>query len=238
MIFIRSFVFNILFYLNMIIWMVGCLPFFFFPKAYLLKAARWWAQSNLWLLEVSAGVKHEFRYLERIPQGKILVASKHQSFWETFTFFVFLDRPIFVLKKELVWIPVFGWYLKKIGCIAVDRTAGDSAMRLMVAKAKKAKENNRQIIIFPEGTRRALGAPPDYKRGVALLYRVLDVPCVPVGLNSGVCWPRRKFIRKPGTIVVEICEVIPPKKGRDEFLEQLQSSIETTSERLLYEQAG
>jgi 1-acyl-sn-glycerol-3-phosphate acyltransferase len=153
--------------------------------------------------------------------------------WETFTLVTLFDDPAYVFKRELMWIPVFGWYAWKSDMIPIDRAARGGALAGMIARAKAEFARGRQIIIFPEGTRTAPGAPPDYRAGVALLYAQAGVPCLPVALNSGRFWPRRKFLRHPGTIVLEALDVIPPGLPREEFATRLEREIETATARLL-----
>ncbi|HYF53726.1 MAG TPA: lysophospholipid acyltransferase family protein, partial [Salinarimonas sp.] len=173
---------------------------------------------------------------ERIPAGGLIVASKHQSLWETFALFTVFDDPCYILKRELMWIPIFGWFTIKGGMVPINRRGGATALAAMNARARhEVRERRRQIIIFPEGTRRAPGAEPSYKYGVAHLYATLGVPLLPVALNSGLYWPRRRFIRRPGTIVVEIGEPIPPGLDRDVVFRELQASVEAMSGRLLLE---
>ena len=235
MLVLRSLVFNVLFYLNLIFWLSAIIPVFVMPRWGIIKAARAWAHSSLRLLEAVVGTKVEFRGLERLPKGGILVAAKHQSMWETFALLTIVDDPAFILKRELMLIPFFGWYAAKARSVAVDRSAGSKALALMNARAREEAAQGRQIMIFPEGTRRAAGAPPAYKYGVAHLYTTLGVPCVPIALNSGLYWPRRQFIRRPGTVVVEILEPIPPGLPRDTFFAEVQTRIEEASDRLLRE---
>jgi 1-acyl-sn-glycerol-3-phosphate acyltransferase len=231
----RSLAFNIAFYLNLLVWMIICIPTFLMPYWAVLRVAQGWARSSVMLMRLIVGTKVEFRHLERIPPGGILLAAKHHSVWETFALLPVVDRPTFILKRELTWLPLFGWLLLKAGMIAVNRKAGMSALTSMTRRAIATVRGGRQIIIFPEGTRKAPGAPPDYKFGVAHIYRQLNVPCVPVALNSGLFWPRRKFLRRPGTIIVEVLEPIPPGLPRDEFFARLQEVLETASNRLLAE---
>jgi 1-acyl-sn-glycerol-3-phosphate acyltransferase len=177
----------------------------------------------------------EIRGRERIPPGGLLVAAKHQSFLETFALLPLVDDPAFILKRELLWIPLFGWLAWKAGMIPIDRSGGAQALAAMNRRARAEIAAGRQILIFPEGTRRAAGAPPAYKFGVAHLYRAFGVACLPVALNSGLYWPRRQFIRRPGKVVIEILDPIPPGLSRDVFLQELQDRIETASNRLLAE---
>jgi 1-acyl-sn-glycerol-3-phosphate acyltransferase len=171
--------------------------------------------------------------LEKIPPGPLIVASKHQSSWETFALLTLFADPTFIVKRELMWIPWFGWYIWKARMIPVDRGAGTQALVLMTEKARVELQHDRQLVIFPEGTRRAIGAEPAYKFGVAHLYAEIGVPCLPVALNSGLAWPRRKFLRYPGTVRVEILDPIPPGIARGEFFQRLRSDIEQATARLV-----
>ncbi|MEI8277946.1 MAG: lysophospholipid acyltransferase family protein, partial [Hyphomicrobiales bacterium] len=141
--------------------------------------------------------------------------------------------PVFIVKRELQWIPVFGWLMIKGRMVPVDRSAGSQALAEMAERARIELADNRQLIIFPEGTRRAAGAEPRYKFGVAHLYAAEGVPCVPIALNSGLFWPRRSIRRIPGTVVIEILDPIPPGLEKDVFYKRLQSDIETATERLI-----
>lgn len=232
---LRSLLFNAAFYLNLVVWMLVIIPTFAMPRKALIRAAQAWARSSVWLMRAIVGTRVEYRGLERIPPGGLLVAAKHQSFWETFVLASLFDDPAFILKRELMWLPFFGWYLWKADMVPIDRRKGSLALVEMNARAREAMAEGRQILIFPEGTRRAPGAPPAYKYGVAHLYANLGVPCLPVALNSGLYWPRRRFLRRPGTIVVEILEPIPPALPRDAFFRELQDRIEAASDRLLAE---
>ena len=229
---LRSVLFNVLFYLNLVLHIVVAIPTFVLPRRVFMAIAKSWGHTSNWLLRVVAGVKVEYRGLEKIPPGALLVASKHQSFWEAFTLLTLFDDPAFIVKRELMWIPFFGWLLWKADQVPVDRKAKGGAMAGMIENARKALGAGRQIVIFPEGTRTAPGAPPAYKSGVAHLYAAAGVPCLPVALNSGLFWPRRKFLRRPGTIVLEVLDSIPPGLDRDEFAARLEREIETAQGRL------
>ncbi|MCC5978360.1 MAG: 1-acyl-sn-glycerol-3-phosphate acyltransferase [Salinarimonas sp.] len=235
MLILRSLAFNLAYYLNLFVWMVLCLPVLALPRRVFMRVARAWARSSLWLLKMIAGTEVDFRGLEKIPAGGMIVASKHQSLWETFALLVILDDPAYVLKRELMWIPFFGWYAWKARSVPVDRKGGSQALKEMNARARAEIAAGRQIIIFPEGTRRQPGAPPAYKFGVAHLYAKLGAPCLPVALNSGMYWPRRRFIRHPGTIVVDVLDPIAPGMTRDVFFAELQSRIEGATNALLEE---
>jgi 1-acyl-sn-glycerol-3-phosphate acyltransferase len=232
---LRSVVFNVLFYLNIVAHVIGGLPTFLMTQRAVLAVAKSWGRTSNFLLRVICGITVEFRGLEKIPQGALIVASKHQSVWETFTLVTLLDQPTYILKRELTWIPFFGWYLIRAGMIAVNRGARGSALASMSEGARKALADGRQIIIFPEGTRRAPGAEPAYKYGVVHLYTGTATPCVPVALNSGLFWPRRKFLRYPGTIRIEVLDPIPPGLDKDAFAARLRHDIETATARLVAE---
>jgi 1-acyl-sn-glycerol-3-phosphate acyltransferase len=238
LIWLRSLAFNALFYLNLVLYLVlGC-EFFLLPRKWGIRALQSWARTSLWLLEVVCGIRMEVRGTEHIPVGAVLVAGKHQSLWETFAILPLLDDPAMVLKRELSWIPLFGWFIFKFRMIRVARGAGPSALRKLIAQAKEAAALGRQIVIFPEGTRRPPEAPPDYKPGAAALYLSLGLPCVPVALNSGVYWPRRRLLRYPGTVVIEFLPAIPPGLARQEFASRLIDDIERASLALVSEGLG
>jgi 1-acyl-sn-glycerol-3-phosphate acyltransferase len=231
----RSLLFNLLFYVTTTLFVVLGSPLLFAPRRWAMAALAVHARFELWLLRVIVGTELEVRGLDKLPDGPCLVASKHQSAWETFALIPLFRDPALLMKRELFWIPFHGWFSRKFEMIPVDRDKGPTALRRMLREAKKRIADGREIIIFPEGTRRAPGAPPDYKTGVVLLYAALGVPCVPVALNSGLFWPRRSVIRRPGTIVVEFLDPIPPGLERPEFLHRLESAIEDASNRLLAE---
>lgn len=231
---LRSHLFNAAFYLNLIVWLVFASATFVMPRMAIIRVAQAWGRSSVWLLRVIVGTTVEFRGRERIPAGGLMLAAKHQSFLETFALLSCVDDPTFILKRELQWIPVFGWLTIKAGMIPVHR-GGPNALPDMNRRAAAEVARGRQIIIFPEGTRRSPGAEPAYKFGVAHLYRSLDVPCVPVALNSGLFWPRRHYIRRPGPVVIEFGEPIAPGLDRDTFMSTLAQRIETASNRLLGE---
>jgi 1-acyl-sn-glycerol-3-phosphate acyltransferase len=233
-IFLRSLIYNVLFYLLLVCWLLVIVPTFLMPRTAIMRVAQLWSRQNTWLLRVVCNVKVEYRGLEKIPKGPLLVASKHQSMWETFALLQRFDQPLYILKRELTLIPFFGWYLIKAGMIAVDRRAGGRALLKMVRQAsEEVRHGGRQLIIFPEGTRRPVGAPPQYKPGVAQLYASCRVDCVPVALNSGLFWPRRTFMRYPGTLVVEFLDPVPPGLARDEFLTRISTVIEDATVRLV-----
>ena len=235
MIVLRSLVFNVLFYLNLTGFMILSLWSLLFDRRVGMALLKTWARSSLWLLKVICGIHMEVRGIDNIPHGAALIAGKHQSFWESFALLPLLDDPCMVLKRELLLIPLFGWYGFKFRMIAVARGAGAQALRDMVKRAKQEVASGRQIVIMPEGTRKAPGDAPDYKPGAAALYTMLKVPCVPFGLNAGLFWPRRKFLRYPGTITIAFLPAIPSGLSRDAFQTRLVHDIEQSSDSLARE---
>jgi 1-acyl-sn-glycerol-3-phosphate acyltransferase len=206
------------------------------PYRAVIWVAKTWGRCNLVLLRLVAGIDYEIRGRENIPTGPLIVAGKHQSAWETFALLPLFDNPAYILKRELQWIPVFGWLTVKGRMVPVDRGAGSQALTAMAERARIELGRNRQIIIFPEGTRRPVGAEPRYKYGVAYLYAAEGVPCLPVALNSGLFWPRRRSLHlRPGKVLVEILDPIAPGMDKDEFFERLKSEIETATARLVAE---
>ena len=232
---IRSLVFNVVFYLNLVVFLVLGFGFFFTPRIWSIRALQAWARSSIWWMKVTVGTKVEVRGLENIPVGGCLIIGKHQSLWETFALLAMVDDPAIVLKRELTYIPLFGWFALKFSMIAVDRGAGVNALRKLIKGAKKCIGQERQILIFPEGTRKAPGADPDYKSGAVAVYLKLAVPAVPFGLNSGLYWPRRQFMRYPGTILVEFGPAIEAGLNRKEFSAQSQEAIEALTTKLVKE---
>ena len=232
---IRSLCFNIAFYLVLIIFLIGGLPAFLFPHKSAVAVMRLWGKTCFVLMRLFAGISIEIRGRQHIGPGTLLVACKHQSLWETFALLTLFDDPAVALKKELTYIPLFGWFALKFKMPTVDRSAGSSALKHLIKQAKRARDRGRQIIIFPEGTRKAPDAQPDYKSGVAALYKSLEIPCLPVALNSGLYWPRRSFLRHPGTIIVEILPPIEAGKTRKVFMDELETAIEEATTRLVAE---
>jgi 1-acyl-sn-glycerol-3-phosphate acyltransferase len=231
----RSIAFNVLFYLNTIIYLLIALPTFFMPYRAIIAVAKSWGRTNLVLLRAVAGIDYEMRGHEKIPPGPLIVAAKHQSAWETFALLSLFDNPLFIVKRELEWIPIFGWLMIKGRMVPIDRSAGSQALIAMTGRAKVELAAGRQLIIFPEGTRRPANAEPRYKFGVAHLYAATGMPCLPVALNSGLFWPRRSIRRLPGTVLVEILDPVAPGLDKDVFFKRLQSDIEAATARLIAE---
>jgi 1-acyl-sn-glycerol-3-phosphate acyltransferase len=229
MIAFRSALFMAWFLLLTAVMAIVFLPLLAVPRKATVWMARYWARATLWGLRVMAGVDE--RRIGEAPKGGVLVASKHMSMWDTLALYLALDDPGIVLKRELLRIPFYGWYLAKAAAIPIDRAAGADALRRMTHAAKRMLADGRPILIFPEGTRKKPGMPPDYKPGVAGLYNLLGVACVPVALDSGRHW--QGFFKYPGTISLQFLEPISPGLKRAAFMRELEERIETATDRLL-----
>ncbi|MCB9997759.1 MAG: 1-acyl-sn-glycerol-3-phosphate acyltransferase [Hyphomicrobiales bacterium] len=232
---VRSTIFNILFYVNLICLMVCGLPSVLMGRGPATFMARAWAKTSLWLLKHVCGTTLEFRGLDRMPPGGLVVAPKHQSMLETFALTLAVDNFSYVHKRELTWIPLFGWYLWAVDQISINRTSGSTALTQVANGVAAFLKLDRRILIFPEGTRRPVGAPPKYKYGVTHLYSSLNARVVPVALNTGLFWPRRSFLRNPGVAVIEFLPVIEPGLPREEFSQRLESAIENGTQALVEE---
>ena len=232
---------SLLYHLLFLIWTFGLaipiLPLLLAPRSWIVAAARLWQNGTLFLLRVVVGLRWEVRGRENIPTGPALIASKHQSAWETVVFHNLLSDPAFILKKELQAIPFIGWYLTKHGMVPIDRKAGAAAMKVMLRGAQAALQRGSQVVIFPEGTRTGLDQAAPYNPGVGLLYASLDMPVVPVAVNSGLFWPRRGLVIRPGTVTIEFLPAIPPGMDRRQFIATLQDRIEAAVARLVDEAA-
>jgi 1-acyl-sn-glycerol-3-phosphate acyltransferase len=235
MIWAKSLAFNFAFFAWTVFAGTIGLPFLIAPRAVTMQFGRFWARVVLVLLRVIVGLNHEIRGLDRVPLGACIVAMKHQSAWDTMIPLVLFRDHAAVAKRELLLLPFYGWYAARAGSISVDRKAGASALRRLVAAARPVAAEGRPIVIFPEGTRVALGARLAYQPGVAALYQALAVPLVPAAVNSGVFWGRRSFIKRPGTIVLEFLEPIPPGWPRRRVMGELEQRIETATAALLRE---
>jgi 1-acyl-sn-glycerol-3-phosphate acyltransferase len=235
MILVRSLVFAVCFYLTTALFLLLGLPLLAGPRWLAMLGLDAHARTCLWLHRLIVGARIEVRGREHLPDGAVLIAAKHQSAWETFALIPQLRDPAVVLKAELGWIPIYGWFAHKFEHIFVAREKGPAALRQLLKDARAQAALGRPIVIFPEGTRQVPGAPPAYKPGVVALYEGLDLACVPVALNSGLFWPRRSIIRYPGTIVIEFLAPIPAGLDRRAFRATLQERIETATDRLIAE---
>ena len=230
---LRSLLFTAWLYLSMPIFAIGLSPALLMPHRFAMGVVKLWARTALFGLRWIAGVKVEVLGLRNMPSGAALVASKHQGMLDVVALLALLPDACFVMKKELMPLPFFGWFAWKAGMIPVDRAGHAKALKDMTRQARDRLSQGRQIVIFPEGTRNDPGAPGDYKPGVAAIYRDLEGPCWPVATNSGVHWPAHGFRRYPGVVVFDFLEPIPAGLKRGAMMALLESRIETASLALL-----
>lgn len=235
MILVRSLLFNLSFFAWTALVCVLGLPALVLPRRVLVRLARFWARGVVAMLAAIVGLHHELRGLEHRPGGGVVYAFKHQSAWDTIVLALLVEDPMIVLKKELLAIPLFGWYLAKTGQIAVDRRGRAAALKRMLRAAAAGAARGRPIVIFPEGTRTAPGRHRPYHPGIAALYGQLGLPVVPVALNSGFFWARRSFVKRPGLVTVEFLPAIAPGLSRRDFLAELERRTETACARLAEE---
>ena len=237
--YIRSFLFNLCFFGWSFISAFLFIPFFLISTRCTQMVARPWASVSLFFTRTVAGIDYEVRGKEYIadntPGNPVIYASKHQSAWDTFIFHQLCRCPAYVLKRELLLLPFWGWYLWRMKMIAIDRSAGASSIKHLIKQARSVVAEPRSIIIFPEGTRSLPGAQAVYHPGIIALYSQVKVPVVPVALNSGLFWPKNTFMKKPGKIIIEFLPPIPPGLPKEQFMQQLQDRIETATARLIEE---
>ncbi len=237
MIFVRSTVYFFWFAIITVAVCVVLLPALLMPERVVRLGTRLWCKGQLWGLRAIAGQRYEVR--GQVPKPGSLVAAKHMSMWDTLVLYLLLGDVTIVLKRELLFVPFYAWYALKVGFIFVDRKAGASALRKLVARASQALKRNKSLLIFPEGTRKRPGASPEYKPGIAALYDRLGVVCVPVALNSGLFSTGPSgFLKLPGTIVLEFLPAIPAGLRRKEFMMELQKRIEGATAGLIAEFAA
>lgn len=234
MIILRSTIYNIYLILVTIFFGLGLMPIGILTRKTALRVVvQPWARSVIWGAKVICGIEYEIRGRENVPNVPVIFSPKHQSAWETMAFLYLPDKPAFVLKKELLMLPIIGWYIQRIGSIIIDRKAGPQAIKKMLKQAKAMVADGYSVIIFPEGTRTKVGESGTYHPGVAALYSHLNVPLVPVALNSGISWGRYAFTKKPGKVIVEYLPAIAPDiLRRDQLLDTLAGQVEPATRRL------
>lgn len=237
MIVLRAAAFNLAFYLSCLVIGIAVLPGIVLPSGFMQGVGTYWSRYSIWLLRVIVGTEWQVRGTENLPDCPAVFAVKHQSAWDTLFFPAYLGNPAMIAKKELRLIPFYGWYSWRAGTVWVDRKRGPAALRGLVRGALAALDAGRSIVVFPQGTRTGPGQDAPYQPGIAALYGGIAAPVVPVALNSGLYWPRRGFIKRPGTIVVEFLQPVPPGLARAPFMETLAARIETATSRL-EEEAG
>lgn len=235
---IRSRLFVILFYTWTVICVLSVWPAMIYSKPAGRQAIQVWCGGVLFLLRWVAKVRYEVRGLDNVPKTPCLIACKHQSAWEIFALMRVIPTTVFVMKQELMRVPLFGRYARRAGMVAVDRSRAGAALRGITEPAARELEEGYHVVVFPEGTRRPVGAPPDYKSGIAHFYRQFGVPCVPAALNSGCHWPGRGHRVHPGTIVLSFLPAIPPGERPKAFLAQLVAQIEQETDRLIAKDGG
>lgn len=236
---LRSLLFNAVFYGWTTVVCFALLWMLLLPRRGMIAVVRWYLGTVAWLERTILGLDFELRGAEKLPRdGAYIFAAKHQSAWETMKLHQITGDPAIVLKRELTWIPIWGWYAIKARMIPVDRAAGGRALSSLVRNARPVAAEGRPIVIFPQGTRTAPGAYRSYRVGVGVLYERLGLPIVPVALNSGLYWPRNGFVKRPGTIVVEVLDPIPPGKPRAQAMAELESRLEAATDRLVVAAGG
>ena len=233
MILLRSLAFHTAFYLWTTVLALAGLPVLVMGRHRVQAYAKFWTGSSVWLLEKICKTKVEWRGLENLPRGACIIASKHQSALETLALTTKGADFSYILKRELMAIPVFGWYLKGAGQVAIDRAKRGQALPDLTRQVREAIAEGRQMIIFPEGTRKPAGAPPAYKSGVGYLYAESGAVCVPVALNTGLYWPRRGVSIHPGKVTIAFLEPIAPGLDKETFLKLLEERIETRTAELI-----
>lgn len=226
MTFIRSLLFNIYLFLGTLLIAFFLLLLMPFSNMGIRKGTQFWTGYVSWGLRVITGITYEIRGLENLPQNGAIIACKHQSAWDTIIFVMIRLSTAYVMKKELLKIPLYGSCIKKSGHIAVDRNAGASALKNMIKDVKDRIEHERNVVIFPEGTRSSPGVTGTYHPGIAAIYMQTGQPVIPVAVNSGLFWGRRSFYKKPGKIIMEIMPPIEPGMKRRDFMALLQKTIE------------
>ena len=234
---VRSILFVFLFNAGTFVQMVFWLPVaFILPRKLFWNIPKSWGWSMLWMQHLLIGTRFEFRGVENVPQDRgYIMAAKHQSSWETYATLLFLNNPSYILKRELMFIPFFGWLATKGDVIPVNRGKQREALKAMNKEAKRQIGDNRQIVIYPEGTRKTAFAEPAYKYGITHMYQDIEVPVLPAALNSGIFWPRNSLLLYRGTCVLEFLPVIEPGLDAETFSEELVETIEKATAKLLDE---
>jgi 1-acyl-sn-glycerol-3-phosphate acyltransferase len=235
MILLRSLLFHVAFYLTTTVLAIVGLPVLLMDRQRVQVYAKFWTGTTIWLLEKICGTKIEWRGLENLPRGACIIAAKHQSTLETMALTTKGADFSYILKRELTAIPIFGWYLKGAGQVAIDRAKRGQALPDLTRQVREAVAQGRQMIIFPDGTRKPVGAAPEYKSGVAHLYAETGAICVPVALNTGLFWPRRSLSIHPGRVTIAFLEPIAPGLDKQSFMQLLESRIETATAQLIAE---
>lgn len=231
--YVRSAIFIVLMYATMALYAVFCTPWAVFDRRGAFAAVHAYCRTVRFLAHWLVGLRSEIR--GPVPQDEVIIAAKHQSFFDIILICSVVPRPKFIMKKELVWAPILGWYALRIGCVPVDRGRRAMAIKMMMEGVAKGATLPGQLIIYPQGTRVAAGARRPYKIGTGHLYAQLGQTCVPAATNVGVFWPRHGILRKPGLAVMEFLPGIAPGMPVDRFMAEIEHRIETASDRLMVE---
>ena len=231
--FIRS----LLFYLLLSCWTIFlgliCLPYLILSNKYLIRPVKLWIKGIFFLLENICNITHEIQGIGYFPGHAILIASKHQSAFETLALFYYLPQSIFIHKKQLFLIPIFGQYLKKIDMISIDRKGGAVTMRRVLKQTKIKMSEGFSIIIFPEGTRKKPGDKPNYKSGFVGIYKTMNTEILPVAVNSGNCWPKHTFVKNSGHIIIKILPLISSNIDKKQILKDVEVAIEKATNKII-----
>ena len=247
----RSLLFDASFYLVSIFLMVIFLPLMLLPQKAIFWAGRVWVKTVMKLLEWTVGLSWRVEGIENLPPeainkqspenscqkggfclGGYIIACKHESAWETLIFHILVNAPAFALKQELMWVPLINLYFWRMGMLAIDRGRGASSLKNLIERSRHIITANRPLVIFPEGNRSIPGKQGDYKTGVAALYRALEVPVIPVALNSGTFWGRRSLVKRPGEITIKFLPPIQPGLPKSDLMAKLADTIDTACDRL------
>jgi 1-acyl-sn-glycerol-3-phosphate acyltransferase len=229
---LRSALFNLLFYIVAGGYFIVLIPVLALPRIVAMRCAQTLVRILLFLLRRVAGIDWEVRGPIESLRRSALIASKHQSAWDTIIFFVLCDNGAYVMKRELMWIPVYGWFASRMDHIPIDRSGRASAIKHLMRDARRVHADGRSIVVFPQGTRVLPGQSAPYQPGVVALYEALNVPVIPLALNSGLFWGKRSFLRYPGKITIQILPEIPAGLPRAEFRRRLEAEIEAGTQRL------
>ncbi|MBE9555759.1 MAG: 1-acyl-sn-glycerol-3-phosphate acyltransferase [Proteobacteria bacterium] len=232
MLFVRTLVFNVLFLLTTATFSIAASPGLLMPFKTVVWLKQLWLRISLGLTSHVIGIGWEERGRENIPEGPVVFAAKHQSAWDPLGLSFIHPHCAFVLKRELIWLPFWGWYLLRMGMIPINRSKGIASLKKITKAAGEMVAKGRSILIFPQGTRTPPGAERPYLPGIAAIYKGANVPVVPVAINSGLFWPRRLMGKQPGIITVEYLEPIEPGLDRKTFIKLLAERTEPATARL------
>lgn len=230
--FIGSTLFSIFFIVWIITLAILYLPLLLFPAHLLKKPVQFWGRGVLAALKLLIGIDYKIVGRKNLPKAPCILAAKHQSTFETIALYTNIDQLVVVLKQELLWIPIYGWYVAKSKMVPIIRGSGTKALKRIVKHGKQAIQNKNHILIFPEGTRVKPTEQKVYHAGVVALYKHLNCPVVPISLNSGLFWGKRQFLKSPGQIIIQLHAPIKPGLPKDQFIDKLKHTIEQETNKL------